>query len=268
MLTPATVIPLGPVNLAVAAALLLVGGAVSVGLRLGLEKRLAVAAVRTVVQLLLIGYVLRWVFAREHVWAIVPLIAVMIAAASHAAVKRSSRRVRGLALLAFGALVASGLLTTITITAFVIGVRPWWEPQYLIPLLGMCLGNALTGISLCVDTVLTTLTDRADVVEMELSLGATRWEAAREPLADAVRRGMVPIINSMSVVGLVSLPGMMTGQILAGQDPYGAVKYQIMVMFMIAAATAGGCILIALLVYRRVFNARHQLRTDRIRRKD
>lgn len=264
MLNLATVIPLGPADLAVAAALLLVGGAVSVSFRLGLEKRLAVAAVRTVVQLLLIGFVLRWVFAREHAWSIVPLIAVMIAAASHAAVKRSSRSVRGLAVLSFGALVASGLLTTVTITTFVIGVRPWWEPQYLIPLLGMCLGNALTGISLCVDTLLTTLTDRADVVEMELSLGASRFEAARAPIAEGVRRGMVPIINSMSVVGLVSLPGMMTGQILAGQDPYGAVKYQIMVMFMIASATALGCILISLLVYRRVFNARHQLRTDRI----
>ena len=75
---------------------------------------------------------------------------------------------------------------------------------------------------------------------------------------------MIPIINSMSVVGLVSLPGMMTGQILSGENPIDAVKYQIMVMFMLAGATAMGCILMALLVYRRLFNARHQLRVERI----
>jgi len=99
---------------------------------------------------------------------------------------------------------------------------------------------------------------------MELAHGATRWEAARAPLSDAVRRGMIPIINSMMVAGLVSLPGMMTGQILAGEDPLKAVEYQIVVMFMIAAATSLGCMLIAVLVYHRLFNARHQLLSDLI----
>jgi putative ABC transport system permease protein len=132
----------------------------------------------------------------------------------------------------------------------------------------MVLGNSLTGISLCLDTLLEALSERRAYVETELALGASRWEAVREPLAQSVRRGLIPIINSMMVVGLVSLPGMMTGQILQGADPLQAVKYQIVVMFMIAASTSLGCMTMALLVYRRLFNERHQLRSEWIKHRD
>lgn len=93
-----------------------------------------------------------------------------------------------------------------------------------------------------------------------------RWEAARDPLSQAVRRGMIPILNSMTVVGIVSLPGMMTGQILEGASPLAAVKYQIVVMFMLAASTSLGSMGVALYVFRRLFNDRHQLRAERITR--
>jgi len=129
----------------------------------------------------------------------------------------------------------------------------------------MILGNGLTGISLCLDTLLERLDERRAGVEADLACGATRWEAAREPLREAVRKGMIPILNSMTVAGLVSLPGMMTGQILAGAEPLQAVRYQIVVMFMIAAATSLGGILVAMMVYRRMFNERHQLRRGMIR---
>jgi putative ABC transport system permease protein len=193
--------------------------------------------------------------------------AVMIIAASRAAVQRSSRSFPGATWFAFGTLVVVGLVTTLTVTTLVIGVEPWYQPRYLVPLLGMVLGNSLTGISLCLDSLLESLADRRAEVEMELSHGASRWEAARTPLREAVRRGLIPIINSMMVVGIVSLPGMMTGQILAGADPLVAVKYQIVIMFMIAAATSLGAIGMALLVYRRLFNERHQLRADLIARR-
>jgi len=154
------------------------------------------------------------------------------------------------------------------VTGVVIGVQPWYRPQYLIPLLGMILGNGLTGISLCLDSLLELFAERSDLVEMELAHGATAWEAARPHLSEAVRKGMIPIINAMTVVGIVSLPGMMTGQILAGADPLEAVKYQIVVMFMLAAATSGGCMLIALGSFRRLFNSRHQLLRERIIRRE
>lgn len=260
----ATAIELSPWQVAISSCLVVAAGIVSLLLRLKLEKKLAIASVRTVVQLSLIGYALGWVFQVGNWWSIPIVLLVMFAAASRAAVKRSSRSFRGLTVLAFGALVASGMVTIFTITFAVVGARPWYTPQYLIPLLGMVLGNGLTGISLCVDQILQRLDERRDLVDMELSLGASRWEAARSPLAESVRRGMIPIINSMMVVGVVSLPGMMTGQIIAGQVPVEAVKYQIMVMFMIAGGTSMGSILIALLVYRRIFNTRHQLRAERI----
>lgn len=258
-------VPLGWVDLAIAAALVLVAGAVSVALRLQLERRLAMASVRTVVQLLLVGYVLEWVFDVDVPWAVLGVLALMIVAAGRAAVQRASRTFRGAYLASFATLALTGTATTFTVTGAVIGVEPWWQPQYVIPLLGMVLGNSLTGISLCLDSLLESLDEGRHRVEAELALGATRWEAARSPLTEAVRRGMIPIINAMMVVGIVSLPGMMTGQILAGADPLPAVKYQIVVMFMLAAATSLGCIVVALLVFRRLFNDRHQLLAGRIR---
>ncbi|MDK1022059.1 MAG: iron export ABC transporter permease subunit FetB [Candidatus Hydrogenedentes bacterium] len=260
-------IPLDATQLAIAACLVAVAGVVSLGLRLGLERRLALASVRTVVQLLLIGYVLKWVFEHSSSMTLLLAMALMMIAASRAAVARPSRTFSGATGRAFGTLVLCGLATTFSVTELVIGVEPWYEPRYVIPLLGMVLGNALTGISLSMDHMLERLAEQGTVVEMELAHGATRWEAARDVLRDATRRGLIPIVNTMMVVGIVSLPGMMTGQILAGADPLLAVKYQIVVMFMIAAATSLACILMVLLVYGRLFNAKHQLLANEIIRK-
>ncbi|NIA16006.1 MAG: iron export ABC transporter permease subunit FetB [Nitrospiraceae bacterium] len=252
-------------DVGVAALLILVAGGVSFALRLGLERRLGLAAVRTVVQLLLVGFVLRWVFGVQGGLAVGGIAILMVVFASRAAVQRPKRTFRGAAFRSFGSLILSSFTTTLIVTAVIVRVEPWYAPQYVIPLLGMVLGNGLTGLSLSLDHLLESFSERRGEIEMELALGATRWEAARDPVADAVRRGMIPIINSMMVVGIVSLPGMMTGQILQGADPLDAVKYQIVVMFMIAGATAMSSIMMALLVFRRMFTARHQLRSDLIR---
>ena len=257
-------IPLAAFDLIAAAGLVFIAGAVSIALGLRLEGRLGLAAIRTVIQLLLIGFVLRWIFGLDSAIALFVVFAVMLVAASRAAVRRPSRSFRGATLQAFITLVLCGLTTTFAVTLAIVHVEPWYNPRYTIPLLGMVLGNGLTGISLCLDYVLEEFSERRAMVDMELAHGASAWEASRNVLSNGVRRGMIPIINSMMVVGIVSLPGMMTGQILAGADPYEAVKYQIVVMFMIAAATSMGCMLIALLVQRHMFNERHQLRSDRI----
>lgn len=261
------VIALDDIHIAVAALLVLLCGVISVVLRLGLERQLLIASVRTVVQLLLIGYLLKWVFGLDSPYPVLTVLTMMIAVASHAAAGRSARTYRGILGDTFVTLALSGLATTFTVTALIIGVKPWYRPQYIIPLLGMVLGNGLTGISLCLDQLLESLAERRAEVEMELAHGATKWEAAVGPLGSAVRRAMIPTINSMMVVGIVALPGMMTGQILSGTDPRTAVRYQIVVMFMIAASSAVGCILVALLAYRRLFTARHQLDASRIQRR-
>lgn len=254
-------------DVAIAGTLVLVAGIVSLGMGLRLERRLAIASVRTVLQLLLVGYILRWVFALDNPLAVALIMILMIAAATQAALTRPARTYPGAAPRVFFGLVLSGIVTCLVVTQVVIGVEPWYNPQYLIPLLGMILGNSLNGISLALDQVLGQFWDKRALVETELAHGATRWEAAHDIVSDAVRLGMIPIINSMSIVGLVSLPGMMTGQILAGMDPLEAVKYQIVVMFMIAAATSIGCILVVMLTYYRLFNDHHQMRAERIKKR-
>ncbi len=200
-------IPIDLPHLALSAVLVLAAGLVSISLRLGIEKRLAVAGLRTVVQLLLVGYVLGWVFALRQPFLVLALVTLMIATASRAAVRRSTHRYRGVHLVAFGTLTLTGLATTLGTTQLIIGVHPWWRPQYVVPLLGMVLGNGLTGLSLCLDDLLSSFAEQGDRVEAELALGATPWEAARDPLRQAIRRGLIPIINSMSVVGIVVAAG-------------------------------------------------------------
>ncbi len=247
-----------------AALLILVSAAISLALRLGMERRLLVAAVRTVAQLALIGFVLDWVFAVSRVGIVLILMTVMVLVAGLTAVRRTERRYPGIWLNAIVSMWASSWLITAVALFGIVRVRPWYDPQYAIPLLGMILGNTLTGISLGLDRLTEELRTRRDQVETLLALGATRWEAAQDPVRRSVRTGMIPIINSMMVVGIVSIPGMMTGQLLAGVDPLSAVEYQIVIMFLIASGTALGTAGVVLLGYRRLFNARHQFLFQRI----
>jgi putative ABC transport system permease protein len=241
-----------------AALLILINGALSVLLKLGLERRLLVAAACTVVQLLLIGLVLEWVFRVDRWYVVVALMTVMTLVAGMAAVQRTQVRYPGIWVRSVVSVSASSWLMAALALTVIVRVRPWYTPQYAIPLLGMILGNTLNGVSLGLDRLGSELTGRRHEVEALLALGATRWEAARPHLRQAVRTGLIPTINAMMVVGIVSLPGMMTGQILAGASPVEAVKYQIVIMFLIASGAALGTVSVVLLSYRRLFNDHHQ----------
>ena len=244
-------------SLALAAALILINAGISLALHLGLERKLAIAAVRTVVQLLLIGSVLEWVFAIDRWYVVLAILLLMTLIAGRAAAARGSIRYRGMGMDAIVSVsVSSWLITAVGLFA-VIHIEPWYRPQYAIPILGMILGNTLTGVSLGLERITEELSARRAQVETLLCLGASRWEAFRLPAQTAVKAGMMPVINAMTVVGLVSLPGMMTGQILAGQAPGQAIRYQIVIMFLIAAASGLGTIAAVLLVYRRTFSRSH-----------
>ena len=251
-------------GLAVAAGLLLVNAALSLWLRLALERRLLVAALRTFVQLSLLGYALVPVFRWASPWITLGIGLVMILLAAREGVKRAGRHVRGATLSTFFSLLLAALVTLSVAMRVVIGVDPWWEPRYVIPLLGMILGNALTGVSLGLDRALGELTDGRARVEASLVFGATRWEAARPVVQEALRAGLIPILNSMSVVGVVTIPGMMTGQMLGGTSPALAARYQIMIMFLIAATTALGAGLAILLTVFSCFDSECRLRSERI----
>jgi putative ABC transport system permease protein len=241
-----------------AALLIVVNGVLSILLKLDLGWRLLTAAARMVVQLLLVGFVLGWVFSHSAWYTVVAVGLVMVAVAGVAAVQRTERRYPGIWLDGIVSVWASSWLITAVGLLGIVQVTPWYQPQYAIPLLGMILGNTLSGISLGLDRMGEELVRHRAEVEALLTLGASRWEAARLPVRRAVRTGMVPMINAMTVAGIVSLPGMMTGQLLAGVDPVEAVKYQVVILFLIAAATALGTVGAVLLCYRRLFNARHQ----------
>ncbi len=252
-------------HVALAALLIAINGAISVALHLRMEKLLVIASLRTVVQLLLVGLLLEWVFGLDRWYVVAGLAIVMTSIAGVTAVGRSERRYPGIWLNTILSVWASSWFVTMFALVVVIqGTDTWRQPQYVIPLLGMVLGNTLNGISIGLNTFTESLVSRRDKIEALLALGATRWEAARGPVQQAVRTGMIPIINSMMVVGIVSLPGMMTGQLVTGMAPGQAVKYQIVIMFLIASATALGTVGVVLLSFLRLFGADHQFHRDRL----
>jgi putative ABC transport system permease protein len=236
-------------------------------LRLGVSQQLVVAAVRTTVQLLLIGLVLKSLFAYSHWYWILLLSVVMLAIAGREVVARQKYRLRGL--WGFGVGTSSMFVSTFVITTLVliliIGNKPWYKPQYAIPLLGMMLGNTMTGIALGMNMLSQATVQQKKIIEGRLMLGQTWQQAVHDITHDAMRTGMIPIINAMAAAGVVSLPGMMTGQILAGNPPLIAVHYQILIMFMITAGTGFGTVLAVKLTAARLFDERHRLRPERLR---
>lgn len=249
------------------ASLILINAGISLALKLGLGRKLLMASVRTFLQLTLLGYLLLPIFEYGHPWLVALLALAMTAIAAREATQRSSRRFKGVWAGNFVAIFVSAALTAILGAAVFIGVEPWWAPQYFIPLLGMILGNSLTGVTLGLDSTLTQLDDQRTHIEWRLAMGATWWEAARPVVRRATSAGMIPILNTMSVVGLVSIPGMMTGQLLGGTSPEQAARYQILILFLIAVATALGCVLAVLWATRRMFDDAHRLRLERLFRK-
>ncbi len=261
-------LPINFTQLGLAAGLILINIGLSVGFRLGLERSLLIASLRMVVQLLLIGFVLEWLFTQDQPLVILLIALVMASVAGIAAVNRTTSRFPGIywnSLLSV--LAASGLITGLAVKG-ILQLQPWYDPQYLIPLLGMVLGNTLNGISLSLDRFMEGLIRHKESIETLLALGANRWEASHRQVREAIRVGMIPTINSMMVMGLVSLPGMMTGQILAGANPIDAVRYQILIVFMIAAGTALGIMGVVFLAFNRLLSANHQLRLDALQTQD
>ncbi len=257
---------LSPVDLGLAATLILLLGVVSLKLRLHQARQLFIAALRCTLQLLLMGYILKLLFAASSPGAILIMALVMLLSAGQAVTSRMHRPLSGRWSYFLG--VAAMFLSSFTVTLFalfiIIDITPWYTPQYAIPLFGMMLGNTMTGVALSMDTLTTTVFQNKKSIEGRLMLGEKWRQAIQDQITAAIRTGLTPIINSMATTGLVSLPGMMTGQILAGSPPMTAVSYQILIMFLIAAGTGFGVILAVHGTARHLFDHRHRLRLDRL----
>lgn len=260
------VISLSPFDLSMAALLILVLAALSLILKLDLASRIVVAAIRTVVQLLLIGLVLKELFAQVNLLLVAALSIFMLLIAGREVMARQKRRFGGL--WGYGLGTLSMFVSSFTLTVYalivVVGTEPWYTPQYAIPLLGMMLGNTMTGVSLALDKLTTSAWQQRAIIEARLTLGQDWRTAMGDITRDSVRIGMMPMINAMAAAGIVSLPGMMTGQILSGTEPMEAVKYQILIMFLITAGTGFSAMLATWLGARRLFDDRQRLRLERL----
>ena len=261
-----TLITLSPLDLGLAAALIVALAALSVPLQLRVGRQLLIAALRSAVQLMLIGLVLKVLFAQPHLGYLALLSLVMLLIAGYEVTARQHRRFKGLWSFSIGTL--SMFLSSFTVTLLgllvIIRVDPWYTPQYLIPLLGMLLGNTMNGVAISLDRLVQTAWQQRAVIEAKLILGRSWSESIVDIRHDALRSGLIPIINGMTTAGVVSLPGMMTGQILAGSPPLEAAKYQIMILFLIAAGTGFGAIAAVWVASRRLFDERQRLRLDRV----
>jgi putative ABC transport system permease protein len=261
-----SVLALSPFDLAIAATLVLALAALSLRLQLGVERQLLFSAARSTLQLLLIGVVLKVLFENAQLLWVALMAGVMIMLAGREVMVRQKRRLVGGWGFGVGTLsiFVSSFAITVLALLVVIGSNPWYAPQYAIPLLGMILGNTMNGIALGLDRLTQDAAQKRQIIETRLALGQNWKQAISDCRREAIRVGMIPIINAMSAAGVISLPGMMTGQILAGTPPVEAVKYQILVMFLIAGGTGFGTVVAVSLAARRLFDERQRLRLDRM----
>lgn len=222
--------------------------------KLGLEWSLAIATVRTVVQLLAVGYILEIVFALNNPGAVLAIIAVMAVIAAIVARNRISQKVPKLLPVVGVAISISTALTLGYLNLLVLRPDPWFNPQYLVPLAGILLGNAMNAAAIGGERLVNSLNNSQLEIETHLSLGATPRQATAAYRKEAIKAGLIPTLNSMMVVGVVTLPGIITGQILSGVNPLDAAVYQMLIMFILAVATLGTTILLIQGIDRQFFN--------------
>lgn len=261
-----TPIHLSAVDVAVAALLVLLSAGASIALQWRVHRQVLWAAARMVVQLLLVGLVLRIVFRAGSPLATVGIVVLMIGAAAREVAVRPSQRLQGGAHYRIGAMVvgASSIATVSLALLTAIRPTPWFDPRYAIPLMGIVLGSVLNSASLSLDSFFGGLVAGRAAIEAQLALGSTMREACAELIRNSIRRGLIPLINQMSAAGIITLPGIMTGQLLAGMDPVEAVKYQILLLFLLTGAGAMAAAGAVYLAARSVTDDRQRLRLDRL----
>ncbi|KAF9560528.1 hypothetical protein EC968_006131 [Mortierella alpina] len=246
-------------HVAIASSLIVVNGILSIVLGLHLEKPLFISAIRCIVQLTIMGMVLQNIFDAQSPILVLLMALLLIVLGAHEAVYNVSKRRH---IYMFPSVLVSMGCSCLIIGTFgtrlAMGVDPLRSPKEFIPALGMLLGNTMTAISLGLDQCLSQLrpsqgssglkthinrwdlSENKEKIELYLSMGASRWEACRPIAVEAMRRAMMPTINQMSIIGLISIPGMMTGQLIAGASVMNAVKSQQIIMFLISGAAAFG----------------------------
>ncbi len=224
------------------------------------EKEILISSVRMTFQLVLVGFILVYLFENPHPLFTVAVILIMETFAIYNIYKRVKTPLSAPLRRIIAISMSFGTLISIVYFLFVVvGVSPWYDPRYFIPLAGMLIGNSMTGITLGVSRLTGGMIDRKHLVETALMLGATPRKASKKIVDEAFDAAILPTINSMVGMGIVFLPGMMTGQILSGSSPLTAIKYQIAIMLGILGSVALTVILFVHLGYKTFFNKQDQL---------
>ncbi len=224
------------------------------------EKEILIASVRMTVQLVLVGYVLVYLFNHMHPLSTIIVIAIMEAFAIHNIFKRVKKPLSKPLKKMIAVSMLLGTLTCLTYFLFVvIRISPWYDPRYFIPIAGMIIGNSMTGVSLGVNRLVDGMHAEKHLIESSLMLGATPKIAAKGVVDNAFDAAILPTINTMVGMGIVFLPGMMTGQILSGISPITAIEYQITIMLGILGSVALTVIFFVQLGFKTFFNEENQL---------
>lgn len=260
------VVSLSVFDLSLAASLVILMAILSYVMQLKMSQLIIVAALRTVVQLLLIGFVLKWLFAQDSFIWIAGMWTVMLLVAGREIMARQTRRFKGIWGYGVGtvSVFISSFVVGIFVLTMVVNNTPWYTPQYAIPLMGMIIGNTMTASALSLENLTKTAWQQRMVIEARLALGQSWRESIQDIARQSIRIGLFPIVNAMAAAGLVNLPGMMSGQILGGTPPAEAVKYQILIMFMITAASGFATLIAVWLGARHLFDDRQRLTTERL----
>jgi putative ABC transport system permease protein len=246
-------------NLVFALGMMVLATCLSAWQRLGLSGQLILAAGRTVVQLVVVGYFLDAVFALRNPWVVLAVLAVMLTVAAIVARNRISKKIPLVLPVVWGSIFAGAALTLLYTNLLIVQPAPWYEPQYLIPLAGIVTGNAMNGAAIAGERLVSTINASQQEIETHLSLGATPQQAVEQYRKDAIKAGMIPTLNQMMVVGVVTLPGTITGQMLSGVSPSDAAAYQMLIMFMLAFTCLIATVLVTVGLCRQFFNQAAQL---------
>ncbi|MCC5898737.1 MAG: iron export ABC transporter permease subunit FetB [Phormidium sp. BM_Day4_Bin.17] len=253
-------IQLDLIDLAIALGMAAIAIAIAAWQQLGLTLQLSLATARTTVQLLMLGVILQVVFTWRHPLLLLGVLLVMLSLAAVVARNRITRKLPRLLPLVWAAIGLSTAVTLIYINTLVLRQPAVWSnPQYLIPLGGMMMGNAMNAAAIAGERFVSLVQHHPLEIETHLSLGATPQQALAAYHKQAIRAGTVSILNSMMVVGLVTLPGIVTGQLLSGASPIDAAAYQMLIMFAIALTDFIATTLLVTGLGRRFFNEAAQL---------
>ncbi len=257
------VIDIPLIQLIIAYVFVLVLVAIVKSQNIGREKQVLIAATRMTLQLVLIGFVLEYIFEAPHPAITLLILLVMQGFAIQNIFARVSTKLSFDMKKTVGFSMAAGTIFSLFFFLLaVIGLDPWYYPRYFIPIGGMIIGNSMTGISLGVEHLVNEIKKDPARIENALMLGASPTQATRSVANQAFYNAVLPTINSMIGMGIIFLPGMMTGQILSGVDPLLAIRYQIAIMMGILGSVTLTVFLLVRLGIRTYFNDRMQLQVD------